>query len=89
MTKPARVKTNTQILTGWENAGVECYYVRFHQPVPPAKNLEPVAEFCLTGLTQKYLVDQITYTPHGVIFRAKGEVDLVPLANIIYARSVA
>lgn len=74
----------------WEKAGVHCFYVRFHQPVPPAKDLEPVAEFSTQAKPpSKYLVDSITYTPNGVIFRAKGEVDLVPLANVIYVRSIA
>lgn len=75
-------------LKKWEAEGVACYYIRFHQPVPPAKNHEPVAEFDTEAKTAKYLVDSITYTPNGVIFRFKGEVDLVPLANVIYIRTI-
>lgn len=88
MKEPKAPKIATP-LEKWEQAGVPCFYVRFHQPVPPAKDLQPVSEFNTRAKDAKYLVDSISYTPYGVIFRFKGEVDLVPLANIIYARSVA
>lgn len=64
----------------------QCYYVRFHSPVPPALNKEPVGEFVLTGKQEKYLVDSIIYTPDGLEFTAYGESCIVPLANVVYCR---
>jgi hypothetical protein len=65
---------------------IPSYYVRFHQPVPPGEDKEPVSEFRLESKQSKYLVDMISWTPHGVIFRAHEETGIVPLANIIYCR---
>jgi hypothetical protein len=65
---------------------IESYYVRFHQPVPPADNKEPVSEFRLKSSQTKYLVDSILWTPHGVIWKAYNETNIVPLANVIYCR---
>lgn len=69
--------------------GIPCRYARFHQPVPPYVNKEPVSEFKLSSTTvnDKYLVDAMSYTGQGLIFKAKDEVNIVPLANIIYVRS--
>ena len=73
--------------------GIPCKYVRFHQAVPPALNKEPVGEFRLSAQGdvnrgKLYAVDSIAYTPHGVIFKAYGETNIVPLANIIYVRTI-
>lgn len=62
------------------------HHVRFHQPVPPGLNKEPVGEFVLSGKQSKYLVDSLSLTPHGVMYQAYGETGLVPLANVIYCR---
>ncbi len=74
-------------LEQWEKDGAPCYYVRFHQPLPPVENLEPVSEF-RTNTNNKYSVDSITYCEQGVIWRAKGELDICALANVMYARSI-
>jgi len=63
-----------------------CHYVRFHSPVPPAVNKEPVSEFVLSGKQEKYLVDDMTYTTDGLIFKAYGEIGIIPLANVVYCR---
>jgi hypothetical protein len=75
------------LLEHWENRGVACHYVRFQAPVPPSKDKEPVSEFCTQGPTTKYIVDRITYCEQGVIWRANGELDITPLANVMYSRS--
>lgn len=75
-------------LEEWEDLGVKCYYARFHQPVPPYVNVEPVSEFKLIADQRKYKVDRITFTENGVIWRANGEVNIVPLANVIYVRPI-
>lgn len=74
----------------WDEWGIPAYYVRFHQPVPPSKNKnrEPVSEFYIKGPTGKYLVQSLTYTPHGLIFKSDNETNIVPLANIIYCRLI-
>ena len=85
--KPRKVFINT--LDKWARDGVKCHYVRFHQPVPPAKDMEPVSEFSTkAGVKDKYFVDSLTYTPHGIVFRCKGELDITPLANVIVSRSI-
>lgn len=71
----------------WEKYGIPCRYVRFHQPIPPTENLEPVSEFRVKT-NNKYSVDSITYTEHGVIWRAKDELDICALANVMYARAI-
>jgi len=67
---------------------VVCHYARFHQPVPPYVNKEPVSEFKVKSDSDKYKVDSIVYTPHGVIWTANGETNIVPLANVIYVRTI-
>ena len=69
---------------------VQCHYVRFHQPVPPGLNREPVSEFKINS-NNKYSVDSMLYHPvAGLIFEATGsnghEEDITPTANIIYVR---
>jgi len=72
----------------WETHGVRCHYARFHQPVPPYVNKEPVSEFKLTSIQDKYKVDSIVYTPHGLMWTANGETNIAPLANVIYVRTI-
>ena len=79
-------KPKSSPLEQWERNGVPCYYVRLHQPIPPIENAEPVSEFRL-NTQNKYSVESITYTEHGVIWRAKGELDICALANVMYART--
>lgn len=66
------------------------YYVRFHQPVPPAENREPVSEFRTTPLGlqsgAKYRVDSIIWTPDGVFVKAYGETNIISLANVMHCR---
>lgn len=70
---------------------IPCYYVRFHQPVPPGYDREPVSEFKIKT-QNKYSVEGMLYHPiAGLIFEAinkKGEreEDITPAANIIYVR---
>lgn len=79
---PSRIKE-------WEDEGIRCYYVRFHQPIPPGVHKEPVSEFYLKSNTNKYVVDSLTYTVHGLVYRAYGETNISPLANIMYVRTLA
>ena len=70
---------------------IPCYYVRFHQAVPPGYDREPVSEFKI-HTKNKYSVEAMLYHPTaGLIFEAlnkKGEPeeDITPAANIIYVR---
>jgi hypothetical protein len=75
-------------LDRWAYDGVPCHYARFHHPVPPYVNKEPVSEFKVKSDAEKYKVDSIVYTPYGVIWTANGETDVVPLANVIYVRTI-
>lgn len=70
----------------WEAEGIPCHHVRFQAEIPPAKDMQPVGEFYTKQNKSKYVVDSMVYTPHGVIWRAFGEVNIVPLANIQLAR---
>lgn len=71
----------------WESEGIPCSYIRFHQPIPPHENAEPVSEFKMTQSVSKYRVDSIRYTEHGVIWRSRNEVNICALANVMYSRS--
>jgi hypothetical protein len=74
-------------LEKWISDGVNCYYARFQSPIPPGDNKEPVSEFTLNPLKNtKYRVDSMVYTPHGLIFKAYGETNIVPLPDVMYAR---
>jgi hypothetical protein len=75
-------------LDEWLAQGIPLYYCRFQQSVPPAVNKEPVAEFNLEAKHHKYVVERMVYTPHGVIFSAFGETNIVPLANVMYVRTI-
>jgi hypothetical protein len=68
--------------------GLKCKYARFHQPVPPSHNTEPVSEFSLENKQGKYIVEEMTYTTEGLVWKQKGETDIIPLANIIYCRLI-
>ena len=91
MSKKQQIKSTLKELdissiSMWKDQGTQAYYVRFHQPVPPAVNKEPVSEFYIKGPTGKYIVDSIWLTPHGVIWEAYGEVNISALANVVYSR---
>ena len=68
------------------NKNYNCTYARFHHPVPPSENMEPVSEFRLSTKQLKYKVDSIIYTVDGLIVRAYSSSFIIPLANIIYCR---
>jgi hypothetical protein len=74
-------------LLEWEKEGTLCFYARFQQPIPPSVDKEPVSEFSLANKSSKYIVDQITYTPYGVIWRCGKEIDITALANVMYVRA--
>ena len=84
---PAQTDVMSEI-DRWAYDGIRCHYARFHQPVPPYVNKEPVSEFKVKSDADKYKVDSIVYTPHGVIWTANGETNIVPLANVIYVRTI-
>jgi len=70
----------------WEK-GTPVYYARFHQPVPPAIDKEPVSEFKLQSAQKKYLVEGLRWSwGDGLIFKAFGEIDFCPEANVQYVR---
>lgn len=78
---------STQVIPAIPSKSVPCKYVRFHHPVPRHEHDEPVSEFKLIpDAMNKYQVQNITYTPHGVLVTSKNETVLIPLANVIYAR---
>lgn len=60
-------------------------YARFHMPVPPFKDAEPVSEFKVDA-TGKYAVESMSLGVHGLTFTAKGEKGIIPLANVVYVR---
>ena len=77
----------------WERFGTPCYYVRFHQGIPIHVDAEPVSEFKLAtsplnANSRKYIVESMVYTEHGIIWRSRGELNVCPLANVMYARAV-
>ncbi len=75
-------KTNLQELI---DSGISCYYVKFQNPVAPGKDKEPVYEFKTktdNPNDKKYVVEQMWWTPKGLVFKANGETDISPSANI-------
>lgn len=69
--------------------GIGVRYVRFHHPVPPKENAEPVSEFRLTAKNvndRKYIVDQMIWTKEGLFWRCGDELNLSAAANIVYCR---
>jgi hypothetical protein len=85
-TQTPRKKKEPNNLQKLLDQGIPSHYVRFHQPVAPGLDREPVSEFRLRSIQSKYVVDEIIWTPHGVIFKAHGEIDIVDSANVIYCR---
>lgn len=82
--KTKKLKSNYENLI---EQSIGCSYVRFKdQPVPPGINKEPVYEFYVKSTTNKYVVDLILWTPLGVIYKAYGETNTVPLGNVSYCR---
>lgn len=88
--RPCPNPTNAQTMTLWSAQGIACRYAKFKagNPVPPSFKKEPVYELKLESLEQKYKVDYLLYTPHGLIFGCEGEVDIVPLGNVAYVRTI-
>lgn len=87
-TLPAGSSISDRRLAELEDSGFPCYYARFHHPVPPMLNAEPVGEFYTQSKTTKYVVEKMTYTLHGLIWRLKGSVNLTPRANVVYVRFI-
>ena len=84
--KPANLELKSQEHQSLE--GKHCYYARFHQGVPPYVNKEPVSEFRIETPDKRYKVDSIIWTKDGIIFKAGGELGLVPCANVMYVRFI-
>ena len=77
------------ILEQWIDQGVPCNYVRFdHEAVQPAPKKEPMWELRTESTNPRYQVNAIFWTPHGVIFSAHGEMTLVGLGNVAYAKPI-
>jgi len=68
------------------DSGIPVHYVRFHQPVPPGIDKEPVSEFRIESPQKKYKVDRMMRCKGCLIFEAYGETDIVESANVIYSR---
>lgn len=75
-------------LDKWITNGIVCDYVKFRDPVPRFEGQEPVYEFKLLATTQKYVVNSIIYTQHGLVWRAGDEINIVPLSNVNFVRPV-
>lgn len=86
--EPLDIPARANLLEDLTATGRSISYVRFHHPVPPYKDKEPVSEFRLMSKDTKYIVDAMLWTPHGVIFKANGEVGISSLANVVYCRLV-
>lgn len=86
--EPIDLAARANFIEDLSSCGRSAYYVRFHQPVPPAEDKEPVSEFRLQSKQNKYVVDSILWTQHGIIYTAYGEINIVSLANVIYCRLV-
>lgn len=66
--------------------GIPSDYVKFHGPVAPGKDKEPVFEFSLDK-PGKYKVDSITSCPGiGIFYTAYGQSAFVPDANVVKCR---
>lgn len=68
--------------------GIPCNHVRFVNPVPIAKNKEPVHEFYTSSPTNKYVVDSIDLTDVALVVKVGEAVILIPLSNVVYARAI-
>jgi hypothetical protein len=68
---------------------IPCHYVRFHQPVPPGVDKEPVSEFRLVSMKQsKYVVQAIYRHANCVIVEAYDTTFIVESANVMYSRPI-
>ncbi len=85
--KEVKVKKNkSELEEKWDKA-IPVYYGKFHSPVPPAANKEPVYEFYIKGPTGKYLVDDLRWSwGDGLLFKAYGTLDMTPAANVQVVR---
>lgn len=74
-----------------KDKGIPVKYVRFHQPVAPAPNVEPVNEFKVETdplKRNKYSVDSILKTPVGYVWDAHGHTDMIAeLTTASYSRT--
>lgn len=86
--KEAKPQPSLSLFEQWEKEGQPCSYVRFHAPLPRQIKQEPVYEFTLTSKDAKYVVDSIVYHQHALLWRAGGELEATPLANVQYARAL-
>lgn len=67
--------------------GVKVKYARFHSPVPPAKNKEPVSEFYIESKSNQYVVDEMYYCKDVFVWSAYGEKDnIMPASGVLLAR---
>jgi hypothetical protein len=73
--------------------GVPCFYARFERAAPTRQDGAPVNEMYtnhpdIKTRGSKYLVDQIVYTPQGVIVIAHGKTIIIPIGNLDYVRPI-
>jgi hypothetical protein len=84
--KKQKKSKESELQEKWDKA-TPIYYARFHQSVPPGKDKEPVAEFSIKNKNPKYIVDELRWSwGDGVLFKAYGEIDMSPEANVQYVR---
>lgn len=67
--------------------GIPIFYARFHQPIPPSWHLEPVSEFRIGSIHDKYNVEKMTFLGDRLVWECRGETNFVPSANITYMRT--
>lgn len=77
-----RLMRDKKLWEKWLEDGIPCSFVSFHDPVPTARDKEPVGEFRLETTDKKYRVDRMTYTPFGLFFLAHNEWSVAGLANV-------
>lgn len=76
----------TELERRWYNAS-PVHYARFHQPVPPCKDKEPVSEFKLQSDQNKYQIEEMVWSwGDGLMWKMNGELDMQPAANVQYVR---
>ena len=89
MEEKSQKQKNREILERWESKGATMDYAKWQSPQPPYINMEPVYEFSIHATNPKYFVESITYCDQGVIWRAKGEINIAPLANNQFCRNLS
>ncbi len=72
----------------WRDEGEVCHFVSFHDPVPTGKDKEPVGEFRVETKDLKYRVDEMIYTPFGLLFLAHDQMNVVGLSNVKLVRFI-